>query len=52
MDIGVLLPCQDSTSRWWSAVLATSAHWMREEKEQAAKLYQTVESYPVRIKLR
>lgn len=46
VDIGVLLPCQDSVSRWWASVLATASHWIMEETEQATKLYQTLESYP------
>lgn len=48
VDIGILRPCQDDHSRWWGSVLATACHWMREELEEAAKLYQTLETYPVR----
>ena len=47
VDIGVLKPCQDSLSRWWSAVLAIAYHWMLDEKEKARQLYRTVESYEV-----
>ena len=48
VDIGELKPCQDEHSRWWASVLATACHWMREELEEASKLFQALESYPVR----
>lgn len=48
VDMRVLKPVQDPTSRWWASVLATAAHWMLDEKEKAALLYQNVESCPVR----
>lgn len=47
VNIGVLKPCQDPTSRWWSSVMATASHWLMEENDQAAKLYQAVEGHPV-----
>lgn len=49
VDIGVLKQCQDAQARWWASILATACHWMREEKEEAEKLYQVVECYPVSI---
>jgi len=47
VDVGVLAPCQDQTSRWWASAIAAAAHWMMDEKEEAAKLYHNVETYPV-----
>jgi len=47
VDVGVLAPCQDQTSRWWASAVAAAAHWMMDEVEEAAKLYQNVETYPV-----
>ncbi len=47
VDVGVLAPCQDSRSRWWAAAVAASSHWIRGEKDEAVKLYNAVESYPV-----
>lgn len=49
VDIGVLKPCQDPVSRWWAAILATAAHWNLDQKDEADKLYQAVEAYPVSI---
>ena len=50
MDLGVLAACQDPTARWWASLLAAAAHWARDEREEAAKLYHTAECYPVREK--
>eukprot|EP00094_Tigriopus_californicus_P003483 TCALIF_03351-PA protein Name:"Similar to Srebf1 Sterol regulatory element-binding protein 1 (Mus musculus)" AED:0.12 eAED:0.12 QI:0/0.8/0.66/1/1/1/6/119/998 len=46
VDMRVLKPVQDATSRWWASVLATAAHWMLDEKDNATLLYQNVESCP------